>query len=104
MPRQTVIPGSDADRHKDLDDLGARYAEARDARMQMLAEEIELKEELHQLMKKYGLTEYKIIDSTPNLLVTIEVTEETVKVKKLEAPGEKKSRKKKGDADVTVEE
>jgi hypothetical protein len=101
--RQTRIPGSDADRHKDLDDLGARYAEARDARMQLLAEEVELKEELHQMMKRYELTEYRIIDSTPNLLVTIETVEETVKVKKLEAPGEKKSRKKKGDAEVTVE-
>ncbi len=102
MTRQTRIPGSDADRHPDLDEVAARYVEARDARMQMLQEEIETKEELHQLMKKYELTEYKIIDITPNLLVTIEVTEETVKVKKLDA-GEKKSKKKGGDAEVTVE-
>ena len=79
--RQTRMPGTDSDRHKDLDNIAAKYVEARDARMQILQEEIELKEELHQLMKKYELTEYKIIDVTPNLLVTIEVTEETVKVK-----------------------
>jgi len=100
--RQTRMPGTDTDRHKDLDQLAAKYVEARDARMQMLQEEIELKEELHQLMKSYGLDSYRIIDTTPNLLVTIEVTEETVKVKKLDEPGEKKSRKK-GSAEVTVE-
>lgn len=104
MARQTRIPGSDSDRHKDLDEVAARYVEARDARMQMLQEEVETKEELHQLMKKYDLESYRIIDTTPNLLVTIEVTEETVKVKKLETPGEKKSRKKGESAEVTVED
>ncbi len=103
MTKQTRMPGTDADRHRDLDNIAAKYVEARDARMQMLQEEIELKEELHQLMKSYNLESYRIIDTTPNLLVTIEVTEETVKVKKLEEPGEKKPRNKKGSAEVTVE-
>jgi len=114
MGRQTIVPGTDSDRHKDLDAQAAKYVEARDARMQLLAVEIEEKGELHELMNRYGLKEYRILDTTPNLLVIIEATDETVRVKKLNDPLEPKARKPRGGgkgkkkngapADVTVED
>lgn len=82
-PKQTKIPGTDSDRHKDLDAQAARYVEARDMRMSCTEAEVDEKQKLHEMMKKHGITEYKVIDCDPQLLVTIEVTEETLRVKKL---------------------
>ena len=101
MGKQTKIPGTDGDRHSDLDKQAEKYVEARDVRMQCSAAETIEKEALHVMMNKYGLTEYRIIDADPNLLVTIEVVEETVKVKKIEISSPKT--KGKGEPDGEAE-
>jgi hypothetical protein len=50
MTKQGVIPGTDIDRHRDLDAAGEKYVEARDIRMQCSQAESEAKEELHALI------------------------------------------------------
>ncbi|HEY1956728.1 MAG TPA: hypothetical protein VGH28_14005 [Polyangiaceae bacterium] len=92
MGKQLAIASTKQKHHRDISDAAEAYVDVRDKRMELSAEEHEAKSLLHQRMQKHGLKVYD--DRDLELRVTIEVTEETVKVKKLPAdaaPSESRS-------------
>ena len=76
MAKQAELPGIER-KLKDLHDCALEYAEKRDARQALLAEEVDLKVKLLALMKKYKKETYEYNG------VSIQVVheEETVKVR-----------------------
>lgn len=79
-PDQAYIDGFAPPRIKALDNLALEYREKVQARQQILAEEVEMKGKLMELMHKHELTTYPIPDT--ELEVILETVEETVKVRR----------------------
>lgn len=79
-PQQSYISGLEPPRIKALDDKALAYRKAVAERQELLQEELRLKGQLMELMKKNGLQVYPVPDQ--DLEVALEVTEETVKVRK----------------------
>lgn len=75
--KQEALPGMADRKLKDLHDAAISYAEKRDERQQLLAEEVELKGKLLDLMHKHKKEEYTYED----VHISIVHEEETVKVK-----------------------
>lgn len=88
-PKQSFIPGTEPPSFPDLDELGKEYQEKKTARMELLAEEIDLKAKLQAAMHAHKLDYYPIPDT--DLEITLEKSEETVKVKRRKAPKDKGS-------------
>jgi len=76
-PRQARIPGTEDAMIKELQVAAEEYAEKRDARQAMLADEVALKGELLALMKKHKKEHYEY----QGVEVTLVHEEESVKVK-----------------------
>lgn len=87
--KQQFIPGTEPPSFKDLNELGQQYQETKLGRMQLLEEEVELKAKLQQLMHTHKLDYYAIPDT--DLEIVLEMSEETVKVKRRKAPKDKGS-------------
>ena len=87
--KQSFIPGTEPPSFPDLDELGQKYQETKLARMQLLEEEVELKAKLQAAMHAHKLDYYPIPDT--DLEITLEKSEETVKVKRRKAPKDKGS-------------
>ena len=88
-PKQSFIPGTEPPSFPDLDELGQKYQETKLSRMQLLEEEVELKAKLQAAMHAHKLDCYPIPDT--DLEITLEKSEETVKVKRRKAPKDKGS-------------
>lgn len=82
--RQQDLPGLADRKLKDLHEACLDYVEKRDARMEILKEEVDLKDRIKKLLKKHKLEHYEYDGVSADLVVE----EETVKVhapkKKLE--------------------
>jgi len=76
-PRQQRLPGTGDAKLKDLHEAALSYAEIRDKRQVLTAEEVELKSKLLDLMHKYKKESYVYEDV--NIQIVHE--DETVKVK-----------------------
>lgn len=76
-PKDQILPSMEDMAIPEIETLGHRYAEQRDARMEMLKDELGTKELLMGVMKKHGKDLYKRGD----LEVRLVQSEETVKVK-----------------------
>ena len=76
-PRQKPLPGMENRKIAALQDAAMSYAEIRDERQALSAQEVDLKKKLIGLMHKYKKTEY--IFGTVKINLVME--EETVKVK-----------------------
>ena len=63
----------------DLEEAALNYARVRDERMAMLKRELDLKDVLHQLMKRHQKTLYRVEE----MEIKIVAKDETVKVKLL---------------------
>jgi len=75
-PRQQRIPGTE-NKLQDLHDKALEYVEARDDRMSLLEQEVDLKNELLTLMKKHKLEKYEYED----LRIEVVHEDETIRVK-----------------------
>lgn len=87
VPResQTFIEGAEPVRIKAIEAAATRYVDRRDARMEALEEEVNLKGKLIAVMKENNLEEYNF----DGYMVSLNhVDEDTVKVKKLRAAEE----------------
>lgn len=78
-PIQKQLPGTAEGKHQDIIDAADAYEEARNKRMDMLQEEIELKKKLIDVMKKHDLVEYtyngKKVVFSADIKEVIKVTE-----------------------------
>lgn len=88
MAKQLDVPGTDGDRYKDLDKLGARFFEIRKTRMELTTEEGELAGKALALLHKHGIETYRCVDPESGDLhdIYIEKGEEKAKVKKVAKP------------------
>lgn len=59
MARQADLPGLENRKLKDLHETALTYAEKRDERQALLAEEVDLKQRLLTLLKKYKMDHYE---------------------------------------------
>lgn len=76
-PRQTALPGMEDRAIAALQDAAMSYAEIRDQRVALSAQEVELKNQLLDLMHGYKKTHY----SHGNVVIDIVPEKETIKVK-----------------------
>ena len=76
-PRQQKLPGTEDSKIAPLESAAQEYAELRDQRMELNAEESKLKQKLLNLMKQHGNTTYK----RAGIEIKLVTDEETVKVK-----------------------
>lgn len=74
---QTELPGMENRHIADIEDAARNYARVRDKRMGLTLQEHDLKELLHQVMKRHEKTVYRVAE----MEVKIVAKEETVKVK-----------------------
>lgn len=81
--RTASLPGLEDHAIKALDLIAADYADIRDARMDLLRQEVDLKARTLKLMKKHGKTRYK----HNGIEISITPGEETIKVK-VRKPGD----------------
>lgn len=87
-PKNPPLPGlEDAVGIPELRDVALQYADARDRRMNLLEEEVELKEKLLELMHKHKKEKY----TCEGIEIRIVREEETVKVKILKTKSEKEA-------------
>jgi hypothetical protein len=77
IPRQQVLPGVGDTKIAAIENAALDYAEIRDKRQALSADESSLKKELLSLMHKSGKTEYK----RNGISIKVVVEEETVKVR-----------------------
>lgn len=78
MPdKQTELPGMENRHIEEIEDAARNYARIRDRRMALTLQEHDLKELLHQVMKRHDKTVYRVAE----MEVKIVAKEETVKVK-----------------------
>ena len=77
IPLQSSLPGMDDAKITAIETAALDYAEIRDKRQELTAEESSLKSELLNLMHKAGKTEYK----RGSISVKIEIEKEKVKVR-----------------------
>lgn len=77
IPRQDPLPGMADNKIQAIETAALDYAEIRDKRQELTAEESSLKTELLNLMHKAGKTEYR----RGNISVKVEVEKEKVKVR-----------------------
>jgi hypothetical protein len=77
IPRQKVLPGIGDAKIAAIENAALDYAEIRDKRQALSADESSLKKELLNLMHKSGKTEYK----RNGISIKVVVEEETVKVR-----------------------
>lgn len=82
--KQQFIPGAEPPSYPDLDELGTLYQEKKLTRMALLEEECDLKSKLQAAMHAHKLDYYPIPDT--DLEITLEQSEETVKVKRRKPP------------------
>ena len=82
--KQRFIPGAEPPSYPDLDELGTLYQEKKLTRMALLEEECDLKSKLQAAMHAHKLDYYPIPDT--DLEITLEQSEETVKVKRRKPP------------------
>lgn len=75
--KQKALPGMEDRKLKDLNDAAEAYAEKRDARMELLREEVTLKNRVHDLMRSHKKTKYVY----ENLEIEIMPGEEKLRVK-----------------------
>ena len=61
-PVQTRIPGTEPKKIAEVEKAAKQYRQDRDARMELLADEVESRAKLMEAMTKHGLTEYKYDD------------------------------------------
>ena len=90
IPRQDALPGMGDAKIQAIETAALDYAEIRDKRQELTAEESSLKKELLTLMHKLGKKEYR----RNGISVVVKVEEETVKVRVREE-GEEESKPKK---------
>lgn len=76
-PRQPRLPGTEDEAIQELETAAEEYADKRDQRQALLADEVSLKGELLHLMKKHGKEHY----SHQGIEITVTHEEESVKVK-----------------------
>ena len=86
---QLKIAGTQGDRHKDIEDLALALREQRQERMDIQKDEDAKSTELIALMEKYKIKEYRISDSDPQLVITVEPSEIKVHVKADKHKGKK---------------
>jgi len=84
--KQETIPGSQIDRHKDIDAAADEYRELRDEAKSLKEKAEAAKEKMKTAMKKHGLKVYPLVDTDPPEEVVIEVEHEEVKIRKVKAP------------------
>lgn len=77
MARQQDLPGMTDRKLKDLHDACLDYVEKRDARMEMLKVEVDLKDKIKKLLKKHKMEHYEY----DGVIADLVVEEETVKVR-----------------------
>ena len=77
IPRQDTLPGMGDAKIQAIETAALDYAEIRDKRQELTAEESSLKKELLTLMHKLGKKEYR----RNGISVVVKVEEETVKVR-----------------------
>jgi hypothetical protein len=77
MAKTERLPGMQDAKIESLQNKAIEYAEVRDSRQKLLAQEVELKGELLKLMKKHKKDEYDYED----VHIELVTEEETVKVK-----------------------
>lgn len=83
--KQKMIPGTEQETVKEVEDAAENYVKARDERMVLTEFEVKAKDKLIEVMRKYDLSIYKFEDYT----VTLDhVEKDDVKVKKAKQPGE----------------
>ena len=78
--RQMRIPGTEAQKIKELDTAAEAYVEARDERMALTEKEVEARDALVSVMKKHELAVYKDEDHDPPLIITLTPGQDRVKV------------------------
>lgn len=81
-PRQQVIPGTDADRIKALDDIAAEFHEIRTTRIELSARESKLQARSLDAMHEAGVERYRSHQGDVDYDFDIESTEK-VKIKKV---------------------
>ncbi len=94
--KQKALPGMEPETIAEIDAASELYEELRDKRMRALAREVEAKDALTELMRKYKLSVYKDRTVDPPLVVSLkEGTSYSVKVERVqpkaddaEEPGE----------------
>lgn len=95
--KQGYFEGMEPPSIKEIDRAAERYVDIRDERMALTPVEVKSKDALHALMKKHELKTYEF----DGYIVSVEPSEETVKVAKKKEP--KAPRKKKGDQEPAPE-
>ena len=75
--RQVELPGLENRKLKDLHETALTYAEKRDERQALLTEEVDLKQRLLTLLKKYKMDHYEYNGVTVDRVME----EETVRVR-----------------------
>jgi hypothetical protein len=83
--KQTMIPGTEPERIKEIEDAAENYVSARDERMGLTEEETKRKVRLIEAMKKYDLETYNFAGY---MVERNRIEEDNVKVKKARAAKE----------------
>jgi ribosome-binding protein aMBF1 (putative translation factor) len=78
---QLVVPGSDTDRHKDIDTQAEVLRDAQESLKAATKQRDLAKEELGERMKKHGLKRYSLADSDPPREVVVAVKHDEVKIR-----------------------
>lgn len=58
--KQQHLPGTDHDRHADIDDKAESFLEVQENRRQLAADAKDLKSEIIRLMREYGVETYRV--------------------------------------------
>jgi hypothetical protein len=88
-PEQLKVPGTERKGTiPEIAEAATRYREARDARMELAEEEAELQQDLTNLLKKHGITEYvgEDEDGKPYKAFIAEAKAKVQRVKEPKAP------------------
>lgn len=85
-PEQLKVPGTERpDRIDEIEAAATRYREARDARMELAEEEAETQQDLTNLLRKHGVTEY-VYEDADGKPYTAYIAEAKAKVRRVKEP------------------
>lgn len=87
-PKQETIPGTQSDRHKDIDAAADTYRELRDNAKELKEQVEQALVALKAAMVKHNLKAYPLADTDPAEEVVLEVAHEEVKIRRVKMPKE----------------
>jgi len=80
--QQTHIEGMEPE----IDDIALKYVKTRDRRMKLTDDEVQLREKIRDRMHEHELASYVLGDGPDRMIVSVEASEERVRVKKYIPP------------------